>query len=100
MQNLTRRMDDEPPEHEPDIPEPEGPEIKEPEGARNLGVVNELEHRLLKQRKVLIFGAINDRLARDVTGRLLARPAPPRSRSTSISTRRAATWKAATRSTT
>jgi len=72
MQNLTRRMDDEPPEHEPDIPEPEGPEQKEPEGARNLGVVNELEHRLLKQRKVLIFGGINDRLARDVTGRLLA----------------------------
>jgi ATP-dependent Clp protease protease subunit len=34
--------------------------------------VNELEHRLLKQRKVLIFGAINDRVARDVTGRLLA----------------------------
>jgi ATP-dependent Clp protease, protease subunit len=72
MQTLKHRLDDEPPEHEPDIPEPEGPEIKEPEGARNLGVVNELEHRLLKQRKVLIFGAINDRLARDVTGRLLA----------------------------
>jgi ATP-dependent Clp protease protease subunit len=72
MQSLTRRLDDEPPEHEPDIPEPEGPEQKEPEGARNLGVVNELEHRLLKQRKVLIFGGINDKLARDVTGRLLA----------------------------
>lgn len=72
MQNLTRRMDDEPPEHEPDIPEPEGPEQKEPEGARSMGVVNELEHRLLKQRKVLIFGGINDKLARDVTGRLLA----------------------------
>ncbi|MEJ0045521.1 MAG: ATP-dependent Clp protease proteolytic subunit [Rhodospirillales bacterium] len=72
MQTLKHRMDDEPPEHEPDIPEPEGPEQKEPEGPRNLGVVNELEHRLLKQRKVLIFGAINDRIARDVTGRLLA----------------------------
>jgi ATP-dependent Clp protease, protease subunit len=72
MQNLTRRMDDEPPEHDPDIPEPEGPEIKEPEGPRGMGVVNELEHRLLKQRKVLIFGGINDKLARDVTGRLLA----------------------------
>jgi ATP-dependent Clp protease protease subunit len=65
-------MDDEPPEHDPDIPEPEGPEIKEPEGPRGMGVVNELEHRLLKQRKVLIFGGINDKLARDVTGRLLA----------------------------
>ncbi len=73
---LARRFDedDEPdPQHEPDIPEPEGPDIKEPEGNRTLsGLVNELEHRLLKQRKVLIFGAINDRVARDVTGRLLA----------------------------
>jgi ATP-dependent Clp protease, protease subunit len=34
--------------------------------------VNELETRLLNQRKVLVFGAINDRLARDVTGRLLS----------------------------
>jgi ATP-dependent Clp protease protease subunit len=69
-------MDDEEPdspEGDPDIPEPEGPEIKEPEGNRTLsGLVNELEHRLLKQRKVLIFGAINDKVARDVTGRLLA----------------------------
>jgi ATP-dependent Clp protease, protease subunit len=72
---FARRFDeDEPgPEHDPDIPEPEGPDIKEPEGNRTLsGLVNELEHRLLKQRKVLIFGAINDRVARDVTGRLLA----------------------------
>ncbi len=70
------RMDeeDEPePETVPDIPEPQGPDIKEPEENRTLsGVVNELEHRLLKQRKVLIFGAINDRVARDITGRLLA----------------------------
>jgi ATP-dependent Clp protease protease subunit len=76
MYNLTRRLDeDEPddPQHDPDIPEPEGPDIKEPEGNRTLsGLVNELEHRLLKQRKVLIFGAINDKVARDVTGRLLA----------------------------
>ncbi len=69
-----RRMDEEEePETEPDIPEPVGPDVKEPEGNRTLsGLVNELEHRLLKQRKVLIFGAINDRVARDVTGRLLA----------------------------
>jgi ATP-dependent Clp protease, protease subunit len=77
MQIMMRKMDEEEPEQDPpgnpDIPEPEGPEIKEPEGNRTLsGLVNELEHRLLKQRKVLIFGAINDKVARDVTGRLLA----------------------------
>ncbi len=33
--------------------------------------VNELENRLLGQRKVLVFGTITDRLARDITGRLL-----------------------------
>ena len=73
MNTLNRRMDEDEPEHEPDIPEPEGPDQKEPEGTKTLsGLVNELEHRLLKQRKVLIFGAINDKVARDVTGRLLA----------------------------
>lgn len=77
MQIMMRKMDEEEPDQDPpgnpDIPEPEGPEIKEPEGNRTLsGLVNELEHRLLKQRKVLIFGAINDKVARDVTGRLLA----------------------------
>jgi ATP-dependent Clp protease protease subunit len=78
MQIMMRKMDEDEPEQDPppgnpDIPEPEGPEIKEPEGNRTLsGLVNELEHRLLKQRKVLIFGAINDKVARDVTGRLLA----------------------------
>ncbi len=75
---MMRRMDeddepDEPTPGNPDIPEPEGPDVREPEGNRTLsGLVNELEHRLLKQRKVLIFGAINDKVARDVTGRLLA----------------------------
>ena len=34
--------------------------------------VNELELRLLNQRKVLIFGEINDKLARDVVARLLS----------------------------
>jgi ATP-dependent Clp protease protease subunit len=79
MQTMMRRFDEddepdtEPSPGNPDIPEPEGPDIKEPEGNRTLsGLVNELEHRLLKQRKVLIFGAINDKVARDVTGRLLA----------------------------
>ena len=57
----------------PDIPEPQGPDVKEPGDNRTLSSpINELESRLLKQRKVLIFGAINDKVARDVTGRLLA----------------------------
>ena len=57
----------------PDVPEPLGPDTKEPGDNKTLNSpINELESRLLKQRKVLIFGAINDKLARDVTGRLLA----------------------------
>jgi ATP-dependent Clp protease protease subunit len=50
-----------------------GPEPKEPGDNLTLNSpINELESRLLKQRKVLIFGAITDKLARDITGRLLA----------------------------
>jgi ATP-dependent Clp protease protease subunit len=65
------RLDDEP--DSPDVPEPLGPDPKEPGDNRTLSSpINELESRLLKQRKVLIFGAINDKVARDVTGRLLA----------------------------
>ena len=68
--------DDEPetPDPEtPDVPEPIGPDKKEPDDNRTLSApVNELEQRLFNQRKVLIFGAINDKVARDVTGRLLA----------------------------
>ena len=65
------RLDDEP--ESPDVPEPMGPEPKEPGDNRTLNSpINELESRLLKQRKVLIFGAINDKVARDVTGRLLS----------------------------
>ncbi|HTW29692.1 MAG TPA: ATP-dependent Clp protease proteolytic subunit [Acetobacteraceae bacterium] len=72
-----RLLDDDEPDPDspetPDIPEPPGPEPKEPGDNRTLSSpVNELEGRLLKQRKVLIFGAINDKLARDVTGRMLA----------------------------
>lgn len=69
------RMDDDEPDHPdtPEVPEPIGPEPKEPDDNRTLSSpINELEHRLLGQRKVLIFGAINDKVARDVTGRLLA----------------------------
>ncbi len=73
-----RLDDDDEPEtpnepNEPDVPEPRGPEPKEPSDNRTLASpINELESRLLKQRKVLIFGAINDKVARDVTGRLLS----------------------------
>ena len=53
------RLDDD----EPDAPA---------EGQTPAMPINELETRLLKQRKVLVFGGINDKLARDVTGRLLS----------------------------
>ena len=73
------RLDDEDPERVspdpsgPDVPEPIGPEPREPGDNRTLSSpINELELRLLRQRKVLVFGAINDKVARDVTGRLLA----------------------------
>ncbi len=69
------RMDDDDREEgdEPEVPEPNGPERSEPGDNKTLSSpVNELEKRLFDQRKVLIFGAINDKVARDVTGRLLA----------------------------
>jgi ATP-dependent Clp protease protease subunit len=61
-------------DEEPEIPhEPETPPPSEPDENITLGhPVSELERRLLRQRKVLVFGAIDDKLARDVTGRLLA----------------------------
>ena len=67
------RYDEEPEDPTgPDVPEPMGPDTKEPGDNRTLASpINELETRLLKQRKVLIFGAINDKVARDVTARLL-----------------------------
>ncbi len=68
--NATRASDD--PET-PDVPPPHGPEPHEPDDNKTLGSpVNELESRLLRQRKVLVFGAIDDKVARDVVGRLLA----------------------------
>jgi len=66
------RMDDEDPDG-PEVPEPSGPDTHEPEDNKTLSSpISELEKRLFDQRKVLIFGAINDKVARDVTGRLLA----------------------------
>lgn len=65
--------DDPPHEPEPEVPEPIVPEPQEPDDNKTLSSpINELEHRLLSQRKVLVFGPINDKVARDVTGRLLA----------------------------
>jgi len=58
---------------DPEVPEPGRPERHEPGDNRTLlSPINELESRLFNQRKVLVFGAITDKVARDVTGRLLA----------------------------
>ncbi|GBR00930.1 ATP-dependent Clp protease proteolytic subunit [Asaia lannensis] len=65
ISRIAPRLDDEDPDQTPDTPEePKEPAEKAP-GA-------ELEGKLFEQRKVLIFGGINDKVARDVTGRLLA----------------------------
>jgi ATP-dependent Clp protease, protease subunit len=52
---------------DPDEPDEPGREKAAPEAP-----VNELEARLLKGRKVMIFGQITDKLARDVVSRILA----------------------------
>lgn len=49
--------------------EPGGPETGERKAAE--APVNELESRLLKARKVMVFGQITDKLARDVVARIL-----------------------------
>ncbi|CAG4922388.1 unnamed protein product [Acidocella sp. C78] len=54
-----------------DAPETETPETETPDTGR-AAKGGELENRLFKQRKVLIFGEIHDRIARAVTGQLLA----------------------------
>jgi len=65
ISRLAPRLDDE----DPDPQSPDAPEQKEP-AEKPPGA--ELEGKLFEQRKVLIFGGINDKVARDVTGRLLA----------------------------
>lgn len=51
----------------------EEPETRDDDDNKTLNSpISELEGRLFDQRKVLIFGGINDKIARDVTGRLLA----------------------------
>lgn len=57
-------------EQEPEWPPEEEEEPSRTESSRR-GGASEIENRLLQQRKVLIFGEITDRLARDVTARLL-----------------------------
>src|SRR5258708_37396742 len=49
--------------------EADTPETEEKKPAEAL--VNELESRLLKERKVMVFGQINDKLARHVVARIL-----------------------------
>jgi len=73
----------------------------DPQNASSGDFVSRIETELLRTRKVLIFGDINDRLARDVCSRLLLladRDASEPMTSTSI--RPAATSNRATPSTT
>ncbi len=69
---------------EPDEPDP----LEDAKKATPGGVVNELESRLFKGRKVMVFGQINDRLARDVVARIRPWPRKARARCRSISIRR------------
>jgi ATP-dependent Clp protease protease subunit len=55
-----------------DPDEPEAPDTPRKDAdKRDAAPVNELESRLFKGRKVMVFGQINDRLARDVVARIL-----------------------------
>src|SRR3984893_12677881 len=57
---------------EPDD-EPEGPDMPETGETKPAeALVNDLESRLFKGRKVMVFGQITDKLARDVVSRILA----------------------------
>ena len=53
-----------------DEEEPEAPETEEKKPA-TAASSNELESRLFKGRKVMVFGEINDKIARDVVARIL-----------------------------
>jgi ATP-dependent Clp protease protease subunit len=60
-----------PPTFRDDEPEePDKPDTEERSPAQ--APINELESRLLKGRKVMIFGQVTDKLARDVVARILA----------------------------
>ena len=64
--------------HQPSIfrdpdEEPDEPDMPQTGDKRPADMpVNELESRLFKGRKVMVFGQITDRLARDVVARILA----------------------------
>ena len=62
---MFRNRDDDDDDEEPDMPE-----TGEKKPAETGG--NELESRLFKGRKVMVFGQVTDKLARDVVGRILA----------------------------
>jgi ATP-dependent Clp protease, protease subunit len=53
-----------------DDEDPDAPETEEKKSA-SAQPVNELESRLFKGRKVMVFGEINDKIARDVVARIL-----------------------------
>jgi ATP-dependent Clp protease protease subunit len=55
---------------DPDAPE-HPPEAPPKEAEAKPAASNELENRLFRDRKVLIFGEINDKIAREVAARLL-----------------------------
>jgi ATP-dependent Clp protease protease subunit len=57
-------------EEDPDYAEPDSSEHEEKNAAAPQPV-NELESRLFKGRKVMVFGEITDKLARDVVARVL-----------------------------
>jgi ATP-dependent Clp protease protease subunit len=65
---VTERRADRDPDEDPS----EEPEMPEPGEKKSADMpVNELESRLLKGRKVMVFGQVNDKLARDVVARIL-----------------------------
>ena len=91
------RLDD----NDPVVPQPTGPEPREPSGNQTLSSpVNVLENRLFGRRKVLVFGAIADKVARDVTGRLLALAGASDEPIDLFVNSPGATWRAASPSTT
>jgi ATP-dependent Clp protease, protease subunit len=65
-----RQLDHRLPPFRADEEEPEAPETPSAKPAAALPL-NELESRLFKGRKVMVFGEINDRVARDVVARIL-----------------------------
>ncbi|CAK7192745.1 ATP-dependent Clp protease proteolytic subunit [Commensalibacter sp. Nvir] len=57
---------------DPENPENPSDKPQEKISKEEVSVSNTVENKLLEKRKILIFGEINDKLAKEVTGRLLA----------------------------